>query len=173
MKKGITLIAVLVAVLAVTSGAFAAAKHYLITSSSQIKDGAVSAADLSPTARKALQGEKGNTGAAGQQGPAGAQGLKGDTGAQGPKGDKGDSGAGRSTACCDRVGQPGVVLAPKGDRRRGRRVSAGQRHDRLRGRGGCSAWFERARHQDHDAAGRLSFGSRRPSRRRRAGCSPN
>ena len=93
MKKGITLIAVLAAVLAVTSGAFAAANHYLITSSSQIKDGAVSVADLSPAARNALQG---NTGAAGRQGSAGAQGLKGDTGAtgaQGPKGDTGTAGA--------------------------------------------------------------------------------
>ena len=93
MKKGITLIAVLAAVLAVTSGAFAAANHYLITSSSQIKDGAVSAADLSPAARNALQGEKGNTGAAGRQGLAGAQGLKGDTGATGAQGSKGDTGA--------------------------------------------------------------------------------
>ena len=93
MKKGITLIAVLAAVLAVTSGAFAAANHYLITSSSQIKDGAVSAADLSPAARNALQGQKGNTGAAGRQGPAGAQGLKGDTGATGAQGPKGDTGA--------------------------------------------------------------------------------
>ena len=93
MKKGITLIAVLAAVLAVTSGAFAAANHYLITSSSQIKDGAVSAADLSPAARNALQGEKGNTGAAGRQGLPGAQGLKGDTGATGAQGPKGDTGA--------------------------------------------------------------------------------
>ena len=68
LKKGITLIAALVAVLAVTSGAFAAANHYLITSSSQIKDGAVSAADLSPAARNALQGQAGNAGAAGPQG---------------------------------------------------------------------------------------------------------
>jgi collagen triple helix repeat protein len=85
LKKGITLIAALVAVLAVTSGAFAA-NHYLVTSSSQIKNGAISASDLSAAARKALQG---------QNGPKGAQGPKGDTGAtgaQGPKGDKGDSG---------------------------------------------------------------------------------
>ena len=93
MKKGITLIAVLAAVLAVTSGAFAAANHYLITSSSQIKDGVVSAADLSPAARTALQGQKGNTGAAGRQGATGAQGLKGDTGATGAQGPKGDTGA--------------------------------------------------------------------------------
>jgi hypothetical protein len=67
LKKAITLIAALVAVLAVTSGAFAA-NHYLITSSSQIKNGAISLSDLSSSARKALKGQ------------------------QGPKGDKGDSG---------------------------------------------------------------------------------
>ena len=98
MKKGITLIAVLAAVLAVTSGAFAAANHYLITSSSQIKDGSLSAADLSPAARTALHGQKGDTGSTGPQGPTGAQGLagaqgpKGDNGAQGPKGPAGTSG---------------------------------------------------------------------------------
>jgi len=89
MKKGITLIAGLVAVLAVTSGAFAA-KHYVITSSSQIKKGAISLSDLSDTARKALvRGHRGKTGARGPQGRAGAQGPKGDTGATGAKGDKG------------------------------------------------------------------------------------
>jgi hypothetical protein len=72
-------------VLAVTSGAFAA-NHYLITSSSQIKNGAISLSDLSSSARKALQGQKGPKGAQGQKGDTGA------TGAQGPKGDKGDSG---------------------------------------------------------------------------------
>jgi Collagen triple helix repeat (20 copies) len=93
LKKGITLIAVLAAVLAVTSGAFAAANHYLITSSSQIKNGAVSAADLSPGARNALHGQKGDTGSTGPQGLAGAQGPKGDTGATGAQGSKGDTGA--------------------------------------------------------------------------------
>ena len=107
MKKGITVLAVLVAVLAVTSGGFAAVNHYVITSSGQIKDGAVSASDLSSAARQALKGQKGNTGVAGAngaQGPAGAQGLtgargatgsqgsKGDTGPQGPKGDTGPQG---------------------------------------------------------------------------------
>ena len=88
MKKGITLIAALVAVLAVTSGAFAA-NHYLITSSKQIKAGAVSLSDLSPSARKALKGHNGPTGPAGPQGPAGATGA---TGAQGPQGPAGVSG---------------------------------------------------------------------------------
>jgi len=91
LKKGITLIAVLAAVLAVTSGAFAA-NHYLVTSSSQIKNGTIAASDLSSAARKALKGQqgwKGETGATGAQGP---QGPKGDPGAQGPHGPAGVSG---------------------------------------------------------------------------------
>lgn len=91
MKKGITLIVVLVGVLAITSGAFAA-NHYLITSSSQIKNGVISASDLSSAARKALKGQKGAQGQKGDTGATGAQGLKGETGADGPKGDKGESG---------------------------------------------------------------------------------
>jgi len=92
LKKGITLIAVLTVVLAVTSGAFAAANHYLVTSSSQIKAGAVSTSDLSAAARKALQGQKGDLGATGPQGPKGDKGDTGATGAQGPKGAAGVSG---------------------------------------------------------------------------------
>jgi hypothetical protein len=92
LKKGITLVAVLVAVLAVTSGAFAA-KKYMIASSSQIKDGAVSLADLSPSARKALQGQQGQKGDAGIAGAQGQQGAKGDTGAVGPAGPIGQTGA--------------------------------------------------------------------------------
>jgi hypothetical protein len=100
VKFGITVLAVLVAVLAIASGA-SAAKKYLITSSSQVKDGAISLADLSPGVRKALQGKEGSNAAqslAGAQGPkgdagaTGAEGPKGDTGPQGPKGDKGGSG---------------------------------------------------------------------------------
>ncbi len=55
MKKGIILIAGLVAVLALTSGAFAAS-HYLISSPSQIKDGVISLSKLSPAARKDAAG---------------------------------------------------------------------------------------------------------------------
>ena len=88
MKKGIVAIAALFGVLAITSGAFAA-QHYLITSSSQIKDGTVRLADLAPGARKALHG---NLGAKGDLGPAGPQGPKGNAGPQGPKGSNGVSG---------------------------------------------------------------------------------
>ena len=91
MKKGITLIAVLVGVLAVTSGAFAA-HHYVITSSSQIKNGVVRIADLTPAARKALHGRKGSKGIAGPQGLAGGQGPKGDAGAVGARGPQGSPG---------------------------------------------------------------------------------
>jgi hypothetical protein len=91
LKKAISLIAVLVGVLAVTSGAFAA-NHYLITSSKQIKAGAISVSDLSPAARKALHGQNGKTGATGPQGHPGATGATGATGAQGPQGPAGVSG---------------------------------------------------------------------------------
>jgi hypothetical protein len=91
LKKGITLIAVLVGVLAVTSGAFAA-KRYLITSSSQIKAGAVSLSDLSPAARKALRSVNGNGGAAGPQGPQGTAGQQGPQGNAGPGGALGKDG---------------------------------------------------------------------------------
>jgi Collagen triple helix repeat (20 copies) len=88
-KKAITLIAALVAVLAVTSGAFAA-KQYLIVSSKQIKRGAIALSDLSHHARKVLHGQKGATGPAGKDGTNGTNGLPGP---RGPKGDKGDPGA--------------------------------------------------------------------------------
>ena len=90
MKKVISLIAVLFGVLAITSGAFAA-NHYVVTSSSQIKDGAVSLFDLTPAARKALQGE-GKQGGRPQRRPTGPEGSKGDAGAQGPQGQAGVSG---------------------------------------------------------------------------------
>ena len=92
MKKAITLIAALVAVLAVTSGAFAA-KQYLIVSSKQIRHGAVSLSDLSHQARKVLQGKQDAAGPAGKDGTNGINGTNGLPGARGPKGDKGDPGA--------------------------------------------------------------------------------
>ena len=91
MKEAISLIAVLVGVLAVTSGAFAA-NHYLITSSKQIKAGAISVSDLSPAARKALHGQNGKTGATGPQGHPGADGCNRCYRRQGPQGPAGVSG---------------------------------------------------------------------------------
>jgi hypothetical protein len=54
------------------------------TSSTQIKNGSVSISDLSAAARKALQGQKGETGAAGPQGQVGAQGPTGEIPLQPP-----------------------------------------------------------------------------------------
>src|SRR5262245_41238287 len=93
LKKGITLVAALAAVLAITSGAFAAGSN-LITSS-QIKDGGIQLWDLSLSARTALTGKKGPTGPQGPQGETGAPGqpgAKGDTGAPGPQGATGAPG---------------------------------------------------------------------------------
>jgi hypothetical protein len=112
LKKGITLIAGLIAVLAITSGAIAA-NHYLITSSSQIKDGVIALSDLSPAARRALEGQQGTT-VASVQGLPGAQGPKGDTGANGPQGPKGDAGANGSQGPKGDTGANGPQ-GPKGD----------------------------------------------------------
>jgi len=88
LKKGIAAIAAVFGMLAITSGAFAA-HHYIISSSSQIKNGAVSLSDLSKGARNALHGSKGVQGIGG---PAGPQSPKGNAGPQGPKGADGLSG---------------------------------------------------------------------------------
>ncbi len=146
LKKGITLIAALAAVLAITSGAFAA-NHYLITSSAQIKNGVISLSDLAPAARPALKGQQG---AAGPQGPpvqarartGACEGPNGDsagggrTGRRrlqalrgaGPKGDKGDSGltgAFYATALYNAGNTNAGAIAARGVRRR-------PREDRLR-----------------------------------------
>jgi collagen triple helix repeat protein len=104
LKKAITVIAALVAVLSVTSGAFAA-KQYMITSSKQVKKGSISLSDLSRHARKALHGHVGHVG------PRGLKGDTGATGAQGRKGDKGDTGATGATGPHGPVGPQG----PQGD----------------------------------------------------------
>src|SRR5204863_9454850 len=106
MKR--TIIALGAIALALAGGAWAG-KRYLITSSSQVKDGALSGADIknhSLTARDIspsvlgafVPPSQGSTGPAGPQGPkgdtgpAGPQGPKGLTGPQGQQGDKGDKG---------------------------------------------------------------------------------
>jgi hypothetical protein len=96
--------ATVVGALALSSGAFAA-QHYLITSSSQIKDGSIAARDLSAHARKVLKGQKGDTGATG---------AKGDSGARGPQGPKGDSAPAASP-----------IPGPKGDPGRDGTLPAG------------------------------------------------
>ena len=69
MKRSITVLALAAVTLAATTGAFAAQK-YLITSSSQIKPGVISYANLSAAAKQRLAGRPGASGAAGAAGPA-------------------------------------------------------------------------------------------------------
>jgi hypothetical protein len=83
MKRTIIALGAIALALALAGGAWAG-KRYIITSSSQVKNGSLSVADLSHGARNALKGRRG---------PAGPQGPKGDTGPQGPKGDTGPQGA--------------------------------------------------------------------------------
>jgi len=113
MKKAVTVIAALVAVLALTSGAFAA-KQYMITSSKQIKKGAISLSNLSDQARKGLHGKPGATGPAGPSGQVGPQGPKGDKGDKGDKGAAGDAyldGAYYSVAYYDKGDTNGGAIA--------------------------------------------------------------
>jgi hypothetical protein len=101
MNRTILALGVIALALALAGGAWAG-KHYVITSSSQVKNGALTGADLknhslgladlSEGAHAALKGTRGPagptgaTGATGATGPQGLQGPKGDTGPQGPKG---------------------------------------------------------------------------------------
>ena len=74
----------------------AAAAGVMITSSKQVKNGAIQTADLSKKTRTALKGQKGGTGATGAQGARGtdgSQGAKGDTGTGGATGATGAPGA--------------------------------------------------------------------------------
>jgi len=79
-----------VAILAL-SGTALAAKHYIISSSTQIKPGAISASRLSKSARKSLTGKIGPAGAPGPTGPSGAPGPTGPSGAPGTTGPTGPS----------------------------------------------------------------------------------
>jgi hypothetical protein len=91
VRRGIIVACAAAALLAVAGGAYGAGK-YLITSSKQIKPGAISYGNLSPAAKRALAGKRGLRGFTGETGAAGAQGPKGDTGATGPAGPAGPTG---------------------------------------------------------------------------------
>ncbi len=97
LKRTIYVFSAIALVLAVTSGAFAAGK-YLITSSSQVKPGAISYGNLSAAATHRLAGQHGSPGAAGPKGDPGAAGAQGPTGQTGPKGDTGATGLGDTGA---------------------------------------------------------------------------
>jgi hypothetical protein len=106
--------AAVVGVLALSSGAVAA-QHYIITSSSQVKDGSIALRDLTPGARKSLKGQKGPKGETGARGPQGPGSSVAASPVPGPKGDKGDKGAdgtlpaGFATSASATVGGDGIV----------------------------------------------------------------
>ena len=103
MKRTIIALGTIALTLALAGGAFAG-KKYLITSSSQVKNGALTGADIRNHSLSLGDLTKGTmhtleaNGPRGPKGDTGAQGPKGDTGSQGPqgpqgpKGDKGDPG---------------------------------------------------------------------------------
>jgi hypothetical protein len=114
-----TLLVVLLAVV-LSGGAFAAGKisgkqiaRNAITTK-KVKDGSLTAADLSANARAGLTGPQGPPGAAGAVGPTGPAGA---TGPQGPKGDTGGTGATGSQGPAGPTGATGAAgpQGPKGD----------------------------------------------------------
>jgi hypothetical protein len=73
-------------------GAASQQQRPVITSSAQIRNGAIRAVDLSASARRALRGKRGRVGARGPRGPAGPAGAAGATGPQGSQGAAGPTG---------------------------------------------------------------------------------
>jgi hypothetical protein len=102
-KPSPAMIVAIVALVVALGGTAVAAKHYLITSTKQIK----------PSVLKRLRGDRGPQGSPGPRGPAGA------TGAQGPAGPQGSQGAGGApgapaTTLFARVSKKGEPLGGSG-----------------------------------------------------------
>ena len=104
MRRIIIILTASSVLLAVTTGALAARK-YLITSSAQIKPGAVSYGNLAVAARLRLAGTSGQNGAPGSPGATGPAGAAGPAGPQGTTGATGPAGATGSTGS---AGAPGA-----------------------------------------------------------------
>jgi Collagen triple helix repeat (20 copies) len=81
-KPSVTGVVAVLALVFALGGTAAAATHFLITSTNQIK----------PSVLAKLRGAKGHTGAKGATGSPGAQGPSGPSGPQGPKGEAGPQG---------------------------------------------------------------------------------
>ncbi len=95
MKRTVLALGVIGLALALVGGAWAG-KRYVITSSSQVKDGSLTGADIKNGSIGGVDLSNGAKhdlrGATGPAGPAGHAGPKGATGPQGPKGDTGQQG---------------------------------------------------------------------------------
>jgi hypothetical protein len=103
MNKLTVMAIAIVALLAVTSGAFAAQK-YVITSTKQIK----------PSVVQSLKGKQGVPGTSGATGDIGPQGSRGPTGSQGPEGSEGAPGSKGATGAKGESGAQGAP-GPKGE----------------------------------------------------------
>jgi Collagen triple helix repeat (20 copies) len=120
MKRTILALGVIALALALAGGAWAG-KRYLITSSSQVKDGALTGADIkdhSLTLKDMSSGAKGAFEppvSQGQRGPAGPRGPKGNAGATGAEGPQGATGSQGPQGAAGPQGQQGPA-GPKGPR---------------------------------------------------------
>lgn len=83
----------IVALVMASAGTGLAASRYVISSSTQVKPGALSAANLSRGARRALRGRRGPAGPQGAAGATGQTGAPGQAGAPGETGPRGPSDA--------------------------------------------------------------------------------
>ena len=82
------MIVAMIALAVALSGTAVAGTAKLITGS-QIANGTIKLADIHPSTKAALKGQRGETGAQGPAGAQGARGLQGATGAVGPQGPQG------------------------------------------------------------------------------------
>jgi hypothetical protein len=110
MRKLTVMVVAIAALLAVTSGAFAAQK-YVITSTKQIK----------PSVMQSLKGKQGTPGTPGATGGIGPQGSRGPAGSQGPEGSEGAPGSKGATGAQGSPGAKGEsgaqgATGPKGDK---------------------------------------------------------
>ena len=110
-SKPVMVMTAFVAVLGITGTAYGAK---LITGL-DIKDGSITAVDLSKSTKASLHGEKGNKGANGSKGLRGQVGAKGIIGAQGNVGNTGAAGLAGATGAPGPAGSAGAAGANNGE----------------------------------------------------------
>lgn len=141
MKRSIIVAVAIVAALAAAAGGLAA-RRYLITSSRQVKPGAIAYRDLNRFTRRLIarngrrgrrgspgrEGVAGPQGAAGGRGPAGASGATGPAGPAGPEGPSGANELAEASGLVAWTTDPGLISTSRQD-------SSGTIH-------GGSVWLE-------------------------------
>jgi hypothetical protein len=120
------MVVAIVALAMAMTGTGIAATNYIITSSSQVKNGSLSASDLSRGARRTLKGAAGARGATGAPGAAGVAGVAGAPGKDGKDGAAGKDGATGPTGPSDAYVVSGLGTANGIDVPAGSYVITGQ-----------------------------------------------